>query len=431
MNAMFRSLAVRNYRIWASGALVSNVGTWMQRTAQDWIVLTRLTHHDATAVGVVIAFQFAPQVVFLPLTGLAADRLDRRKLLIATQATMGALSLFLGLQTVTGAVRLWQVDVFAFLFGSAAAFDSPARQTFVGELVEAPDLPNAVALNSTSFNIARMIGPAVTGVLISVVDTGWVFIANAATFAAVLGSLLCIRVAELHRSRRQAATTSSGLADGFRYVMSRPDLRAMLLMFFLTGTFGDNFQIFIPTMSVSVFHRGAGSYGILSSVLAVGSVVGALLAARREKPRITLLLWATAVFATGLGTGALAPTYLLFSLALAVVGITVQTFTTATFSLVQLSTDPAMRGRAMAIMLAVGLGGTPVGAPVIGLVGDTFGPRWAVAVGALSGLAALAVGILHLTRHQHLRLRRDGRRVHLSMTDTADHALTPGTAGRA
>jgi MFS family permease len=168
---MFRSLAVRNYRIWASGAIVSNVGTWMQRTAQDWIVLTQLTRHNATAVGIVLAFQFAPQVLLLPVTGLAADRLNRRRLLMASQSAMATFSLVLGLLTVTGAVRLWQVYVFAFLFGSAAAFDSPARQTFVAELVEGPNLSNALALNTTSFNAARTIGPAVAGVLIAVVDS--------------------------------------------------------------------------------------------------------------------------------------------------------------------------------------------------------------------------------------------------------------------
>jgi MFS family permease len=428
---MFRSLAVRNYRTWASGAIVSNVGTWMQRTAQDWIVLTQLTHHNATAVGIVLAFQFAPQLLLLPVTGLAADRLNRRKLVMATQTTMGVLSLGLGLLTVTGVIELWQVYVFAFLFGSAAAFDSPVRQTFVSELVDGPNLSNAVALNSTSFNIARMIGPAVAGILIGVVGTGWVFIINAATYAAVLGSLFFIRVSELHLSDRRPRTPSDFI-DGFRYVLRRPDLKAMLLMFFLVGTFGANFQIFIPTMSVSVFHRGAGAYGLLSSFMAIGSVAGALLAARREKPRITLLLAGTAVFGVALSAGALAPTYLLFALALVVVGIATQTFTTSTSSLVQLSTDPAMRGRVVAIMLAVGLGGTPIGAPITGLVGDAFGPRWAVAVGAASGFAALGVGIYYLIRHQHLRLRLDGRRIRVSRNDpdrTLAGASTPASLG--
>jgi MFS family permease len=335
---------------------------------------------------------------------------------------MGILSLILGILTVTGVVQLWQVYIFAFLFGSAAAFDSPVRQTFVSELVVGPDLPNAVALNSTSFNIARMIGPAVAGLLIAVISTGWVFIINAVTFAAVLASLFLIRVTELHRSQRQPRKTSD-FADGFRYVLRRPDLRVMLLMFFLIGTFGANFQIFIPTMSVSVFHKGASAYGLLGSFMAVGSVAGALLAARRAKPRITLLIASTAIFAVGLGLGAISPSYLLFALALVIVGVATQTFTTSTNSLVQLSTDPAMRGRVMAIMIAVGLGGTPIGAPLVGIVGDAFGPRWAVAVGAASGLAALIVGLYYLIRYQRLRLNVVGARVRVTRDDP-DAVLT-------
>src|SRR6516162_7584519 len=186
---VFRSLARFNYRVWASGALVSNVGTWMQRAAQDWLVLTQLTHHNASAVGVVMALQFGPQFLLLPWTGFAADHFDRRRVLFVTQASMGALALGLGLLTVFGVVRLWEVDMFAFLLGCAAAFDAPARQTFVTELVEEADLSNAVALNSTSFNAARMIGPAVAGVLIAKLGTGWVFLINAASFGAVLWAL--------------------------------------------------------------------------------------------------------------------------------------------------------------------------------------------------------------------------------------------------
>lgn len=416
MSGTFRSLGIRNYRIWATGAIVSNVGTWMQRTAQDWIVLAELTHHDASAVGTVLAFQFAPQLLLLPVTGLAADRLNRRRLLMATQSTMAVLSLALGLLTVTGVVTLWQVYVFAFLFGSAAAFDAPVRQSFVSELVDGPHLSNAVALNSTSFNSARMIGPAVAGILIALVGTGWVFIINAISYIAVLGSLLMIRVRELHLRERRPSKPGD-LVDGFRYVRGRPDLRAMLGMFFLIGTFGANFQIFIPTMSVSVFHRGPGAYGLLSSSMAVGSVMGALLAARREAPRVTLLLAAAAVFAVGLGASAIAPSYALFALALVVVGIATQTFTTSSFSIAQLSTDPQMRGRVAAIMLAVGLGGTPIGAPIVGSIGDAFGPRWAVAVGASSGLAALIIGVRYLRRHRALQLRFDGPRIRVQLND--------------
>src|ERR1700692_4642505 len=266
MNGTFRSLRGFNYRMWAGGAFVSNVGTWMQRTAQDWILLTQLTPPNATAVGVVMSLQFGPQVLLLPWTGFAADHLDRRKLLFATQAAMGGLALGLGILTLAGLVQLWHVYVFAFLLGCVTAFDAPARQTFVSDLVVEADLSNAVALNSTSFNAARMIGPAIAGVLVAAVGSGWVFLINAVSFAAVLCSLSLLRVRELH-PRSRAVRTRGSLAEGFRYVWERPDLKAVLLMLFLIGTFGLNFPIFISTMSVTVFHAGAGQYGFLTSIM--------------------------------------------------------------------------------------------------------------------------------------------------------------------
>jgi MFS family permease len=404
MKGTFRSLRNYNYRVWASGAIVSNIGTWMQRTAQDWIVLTQLTRHNAAAVGVVMALQFGPQLLMLPLSGFAADHLDRRKLLIATQAAMGLLALGLGLLTVTGLVQLWHVYVFAFLLGCAAAFDAPARQTFVSDLVGETDLSNAVALNSTSFNVARMIGPAVAGILIASVGTGWVFLINAASFVAVLCSLGFLRVGELHIGSRPARTRGN-LLEGFRYVWHRPDLKAVLLMLFLIGTFGLNFPIFISTMSVTVFHAGATEYGLLTSVMAIGSVAGALLAAQRGKPHIALLLVAVAIFGFGFALAAVMPNVRLFGLALVVIGVSAQTLTTSTISMVQLSTEPAMRGRVMAILLAIALGGTPIGAPLVGWVADTLGPRWALWVGAMSGFSAALVGVRYLVRYRGLRVR--------------------------
>ncbi len=412
----FRSLRIYNYRVWASGALVSNIGTWMQRTAQDWLVLTHLTHRNATAMGVVMALQFGPQVLLLPWTGYAADHFDRRKLLLATQTAMGLLALGLGIVTITGLVQLWQVYGFAFLLGCAAAFDAPARQTFVAELVGEEDLSNAVALNSTSFNAARMIGPAVAGIVIANVGMGWAFLVNAASFGAVIGSLSLLRVGELQRKDR-ASRAPGHLSEGFRYVWQRPDLKAPLLMLFLIGTFGINFPIFISTMAVTAFHAGAGQYGLLTSFMAIGSVAGALLAARRANPRITLLLAGAAVFGAGCTLAALMPTYGLFALALVIIGIAAQTFTTSTISLVQLSTTPAMRGRVMAILLAIALGGTPVGAPIVGWVADRFGPRWAMGVGAASGFAAALVGLHYLIRHRQLHLHLDAGRLRFRFGD--------------
>jgi len=412
----FRSLNSFNYRVWAGGAIVSNVGTWMQRVAQDWLVLTQLTHNNETAVGVVMALQFGPQLLLLPLTGFAADHLDRRKLLLATQASMGALALGLGLLTVFDMVQLWQVYVFAFLHGCVSAFDSPARQTFVADLVGEADLANAVSLNSTSFNAARMIGPAIAGILIAAVGSGWVFLINAASFVAVLCSLSLLRRGELHL-KTKALRTRGSFSEGFRYVWRRPDLRAVLLMLFLIGTFGLNFPIFISTMSVTVFHAGAGQYGLLTSIMALGSVVGALLAARRAKPRVTLLLGAAAIFGCGCGLAGMMPNYWLFGATLALIGVSVQTFTTSSNSLVQLSTEPAMRGRVIAILLALSLGGTPLGAPIVGWVADRFGPRWALGVGAAAGLAATLVGLFYLVKHRRLRMHVRARRVHISFDE--------------
>lgn len=390
---LFRSLKSVNYRLWAAGAFVSNVGTWMQRTAQDWLVLTELTHHDASAVGLVMALQFGPQLLLLPWTGFVADHFNQRHVLLATQATMGLLALGLGLLTVSGSVALWQVYLFALLFGCAAAFDAPVRQTFVAELVGDKDLANAVALNSTSFNAARMIGPAVCGAVIGSVGTGWAFLINGASFFAVLISLSRLRTSELHASTR-AVRAKGSFTQGLRYVWSRPDLRAVLAMLFLIGTFGLNFPIFISTMAVDVFHADAGRYGLLSSALAIGTVSGALLGAgRTATPRFTALLVAAAVFGIGCGLAALAPNEGTFAAALVIIGIATLSFTNATNCLMQLTTEPAMRGRVMALRIAIALGGTPLGAPIVGGVADHFGPRCALAVGAGGGFAAVIVAL--------------------------------------
>jgi MFS family permease len=410
----FRSLKNPNYRLWAMGALVSNIGTWMQRTAQDWIVLKELTNHNATAVGIVMGLQYGPQALMLPWSGSAADHFDRRKLLLLTQGAMGALALGLGLLTVTGLVKLWEVYVFAFALGCVTAFDAPARQTFVSDLVGDMDLSNAVALNSTSFNSGRLIGPAVAGVLIAAVGTGWVFLVNGASFVAVLIALTMLDLSKLHK-KDQVSKKRGSLIDGFRYVAKRPDLQTVLMMFFLVGTFGANFPIYISTMSVTVFHAGAGRFGLLASFMAVGSVSGALLAARREKPRISLLIGGCAVFGVGLGLAAVMPNYWLFGIMLMVVGIATQTFTTAANSTMQLSTDSAMRGRVLALLLAIGLGGTPIGAPIVGWVADKFGPRWAVSVGASSGFAAALVGVYYLIKHRNLKVRFDSGRLQLAI----------------
>jgi MFS family permease len=400
---MFQSLGSYNYRLWAGGALVSNVGTWMQRIGQDWLVLTVLTHHNATAVGMVMALQFGPPLLLLPLTGFAADHWDRRKLLLYTQAAAGLLALGLGLLTLSGAVQLWHVYGFALLLGCVTAFDAPARQTFVSDLVSDDDLANAVALNSASFNAARMLGPAVAGVLIAAVGEGWLFVINAGSYAAVLGSLWFLRRHELHTEARPERTRGSLLA-GFRYVWQRPDLVAVLVMLFLLGTFGFNFAIFISTMSVKVFHGNASQYGLLTSAMAAGTMCGALFSARRPVPGMVLMAVSAASFGVSLAVAAVMPGPLLFAVVLFFVGLAALTFMTASNSMMQLTTERSMRGRVLALRIAVVMGGTPLGAPLVGWVVDRFGARWALGIGALSGIAAAAVGVAYLARHRDLRV---------------------------
>jgi MFS family permease len=399
----FRSLKSFNFRLWTAGALVSNIGTWMQRVAQDWLVLTQLTHHDASALGIVIGLQFAPFLLLLPWTGSAADRLDQRKLLMATQAAMGILALILGVLTITGVVQLWHVYVLAFLSGAALALDGPVRQTFVAEMVGDDDLANAVALNSMSFNSAQMIGPAVAGLLIAGIGIGWAFLLNGLSFAAVLISMSFFRRSELHPNPR-AHRTAGGFIEGLRYVWNQPDLGAILLMLFLIGTFGFNYPIFISTMAVNVFHTDARGFGLLSSLMAVGTLAGSLFAASRMKPSMASLLGGAGVFGLGCSLAALAPGYWWFAVALMIVGAAALTFTNGTNSMMQLSTEPAMRGRMMALRVSIALGATPIGAPIVGWVANHFGARWSLALGAGAAFTATLVASYALVRRKERML---------------------------
>ncbi len=405
LSKAFRALENFNFRLWTVGGLVSNIGTWMQRVAQDWIVLTQLTHHDATAVGIVTGLQFAPQLLLLPWSGLAADRFNQRKLLMLTQASMGVLAVALGILTISGHVRLWHVYVFAFVFGAAAALDAPVRQTFVGELVGDDHLPNAVALNSTSFVVGQMIGPVIAGLVIAKVGTGWAFLLNGLSFGAVLLSMSRLRIHEL-RTNARASRGQGGFIEGIRYVWARPDLRAILLMLFLIGTFGLNFPIFISTMAVNVFHADARGFGLLSSMMAIGTISGALLAAGRDRPGSGTLLLSSAVFGIGCTLAAFSPGYWWFAAALAVIGMAILTFTNATNSMMQLSTTPNMRGRVMATRVGVGLGGTAMGAPIVGWVANHFGPRYSLGIAAVSAFLAAIVAALLMAKPFRLLPRR-------------------------
>lgn len=404
MSAMFRSLGNVNYRIWFAGALVSNIGTWMQRTAQDWIVLTELTDLNATAVGIVMALQFGPQLLLMPWSGLIADRFNRRQLLIVTQSAMGLLALGLGLITVTGVVELWHVYLFALGLGVVAAIDAPARQTFVSDLVGDENLSNAVALNSASFNGARLFGPAIAGVLTVAVGAGWVFLINAVTFGFTVIAMSLLRVEQL-RVQPRASRERGQLVAGFRYVRQRPDIVVVLITVFLVGTFGFNFAIFTSTMATVEFDKGASEFGLLSSVMAIGSVAGALLSARRSRARLRLVVGGAAAFGITCTVAALMPGYVSFAVSLAFVGLSSLTLMTTANAYVQTSTLPAMRGRVMALYMAIFAGGTPLGAPLVGWVADEFGPRWSLGVAAFSGIIAAMVLIFWLVKYQRLRVR--------------------------
>ncbi|MEP6480377.1 MAG: MFS transporter [Rhodoglobus sp.] len=427
MSAMFRSLRIFNYRLWFLGALVSNTGAWMQRTAQDWIVLTELTDKDAAALGITMALQFGPLLVMVPFTGLMADRFDRRKLLMWTQTASAALALGLGVLVLSGTVQLWHVYAFALLLGIVTAIDTPVRQTFVSELVSDADISNAVALNSTSFQSARLIGPAIAGVLIAIIGSGWVFIINGFSFVGVLLSLVLIRRDQLVVSPRLKKAPGQ-IRDGLRYVRSRSDLMVALVMVFLVGTFGFNFPIFISTMSTVEFGQGVAQFGLLSSVMAAGAITGSLLAARREKVRLAVVLVAAGGFGIACTLAALAPNYWVFALVLVLVGATSLTMMNTANAYVQTTTEPAYRGRVMALYMAIFAGGTPIGAPIVGWVANTFGPRWALGIGAASGVAAMLVAVTWLVVSKGMRLglsdaSRFGLRLHFDGIPADDREL--------
>ncbi len=413
MSAMFDSLSVRNYRLWFGGALVSNTGAWMQRIAQDWLVLTQLTDEDATAVGVTMALNFAPQLLLVPITGLVADRFDRRTVLFITQISMAMLGLGLGILTLAGVVQLWMVFCFALGLGLASAFDAPVRQAFVSELVPAGKLGNAVALNASAFNAARLVGPAVAGLLVAAVGSGWVFVINAASFAGVLIALALLRSADFVTFTRPPR--GRAVRDGIRYVRGRPDIVLVLVMVFLIGTFGFNFSVFLATMARIEFDLGPDVFGVLSSVLAIGSMTGALLSARRERPRLRTIALAAAGFGLGLIACAFAPNIWVFGAILVLVGYAALTMMTTANAYVQTTTRPALRGRVMALYLAIFLGGTPVGAPIIGWLTDVLGPRWAMGVGGLAGLVAAGVAAAFYVRTREVSIRFVRRRWPLAL----------------
>jgi MFS family permease len=404
MSAMFRALDNRNYRIWAGGAIVSNIGTWMQRVAQDWLVLTVLTNHSGAALGITTGLQFLPMLLLGPYGGVLADRYRKRVILLWTQVAMGVTGLVLGLLVVTGTAQLWHAYLAALCLGIAGAIDAPSRQAFVSELVGQDNISNAVALNSASFNTARLTGQAIAGVLIAWVGTGPVFLLNAASFAAVIISLFRIRTSELVPAVRPSRSKHQ-VAEGVRYVRRRPDLVLILFMVGILGAFGMNFPITNALMTTIEFGVGPGEFGLLGSIMAVGTLAGALLAARRAGPRLRYLLGG----ALGLGAftllASVSPSFWLYAAVLIPVGLASITFLNSCNTSIQLSVEPQFRGRVLALDLAILQGGTAVGAPLMGWIGSEFGARWSVAAGGAVVLATALFAVIVVSRRNSLSFR--------------------------
>ncbi len=408
MSPTFSSLGIRNYRIYATGAFVSNIGTWMGRVAQDWLVLTELTNHSSSALGIVTGLQFLP-FLLAPWTGIIADRYPKRAILFVTQTSLALSSLVLGALAVTGNAQLWMVYATALFTGLATAVDNPARQTFVSEMVPRDRLANAVALNSASFNAGRLIGPGVAGLTIAAFGTGWTLLLNTLTFVAVLIALASMHRSEL-RPAPMLARSKGAIKDGLRYVRGRPDIMLVMALVFVLGTFGMNFQITTALMATKEFHKGPQEYGLLGSIMAIGSLTAALLAARRPQPRLRILLVSLVGFTISSALAALAPTYGLFALALIPVGLSALTALTTANAMVQLRVDPAVRGRVMALYMAIFMGGTPLGAPIIGWIGDAWGARWTIGIGSIViGISLVAVSVW-LARRENVQVTYETQR---------------------
>jgi len=394
----FRSLRTHNYRLFFFSQVVSMSGTWMQSVAQNWLVLS-LTD-SAVALGVTVGLQFGPVLVFGAWGGTLADRVDKRRLLMATQAAAAALALVLGVLAATDVVTVWMIWVLAGLTGTATALGLPSQQSFLYEMVGPDDVANAVGLNSVVINSSRIIGPAVGAVLIASVGVAPCFFINAASFLAVIGALAAMRTAELHRSKpvpREPGQVRAGL----RYAWRTPSVRVPLLMLAVISILAYNYSVVLPLLTKSVFGRGGGSYGVLSAAMGVGALAGALLMASRARPSRRLLVGAAFAFGVVTIGLAFAPGYYVGLALLMLMGGAGVLFISTTNALLQLNAADAMRGRVMALWSIVFLGSTPIGGPITGLLVRGLGVRWAIAIGGIAAIMTAAGAVLAL-RHRRL-----------------------------
>jgi MFS family permease len=394
--------------------VISNTGTWMQRVAQDWLVL-ELTHGSGVAVGLATGLQFLPLLLFSLWGGMIADRYPKRRVLMVTQAVMGGLALILGVLAATGTVRPWHIYLLAFGLGLATVVDNPTRQSFAIEMVGRDDLQNAIGLNSAVFNLARITGPAVAGLIISLIGTPSAFFVNAASYLTVIVSLRLMRQSELRPTER-VARAKGQLREGLAYVRSRPDLLMTMVLVFFIATFGMNFQVTTALMSRVVFDTGAGKFGLASAVFAVGALVGALVAARRSRTGMRMLVWAALAFGLLEAATALMPFYWSFLVLLVPTGLAVISFSTLANSSIQLTTPAEMRGRVMGIYMLVFLGGAPLGGPLTGWVAEQFGTRIAMLAGAVISIGATAIVAVVIARQRGVPVRRYLRQAALART---------------
>jgi MFS family permease len=391
----FQALAVANYRRYISGQAISLSGTWMQMTAQSWLVLT-LTG-SSTDLGLIVALQTLPVLLLGPYGGVIADRVDKRRTMMILQTAMGIQALALGLLTVTGVVTVWEIGVLAALLGVNNAFENPARQSFMSEMVGADNLRNAVTLNSVLVNVARVVGPAIAGLLIATVGIGVCFLVNAASFVAVLTSLATLDRSALHPSTPMVRATGQ-LRDGLRYIARTPDLAIPLVMMALVGCLAYEFQVSLPVMARNGLHAGATGFGFMTAAMGVGAVAGGLLVAWRGTTGVRPLTIAAAAFGLALAFAALAPSLGVELVALALVGWASVSFMSTGNATLQLAAEPTMRGRVMALWFVAFQGSTPIGGPIIGWVMAVAGARAGLGVGAVTCVLVALLGLLALRR---------------------------------
>ena len=391
----FSSLKIRNYRLYFIGQSISMCGTWMQIVAQGWLVL-ELTHSGAQ-LGSVVALQFLPMLVAGPWGGLIADRFNKRKILLYTQSTLGLLAFGISVLVFSGAIQIWMVYAFALCLGIVRIFDDPARQTFVFELVGGDHVKNAVSLNATANNLARVVGPSIAGILIAGIGIAFCFFLNALSYIATITMLRRMNVNELH-SVPPRDKKPGELAEGFRYVMSSPLIKKTLLMMAVIGTFAYEFQISLPILAQQTFHGDAASYAVLMSALGVGSVIGGLFSAGRHKIAPHHLIIFAVLFGASMIATSLMPTLTLATASMLVVGFFSINVTSLGNTMLQLESAPEMRGRVMSLWGVAMIGSTPIGGPVIGLIGEYMGGRWSVAAGGIAAVATAAVAALTLLK---------------------------------